>query len=139
MQASPHEESGGRGDYDDCDRKRAHARGVILLLALVWAELRSAWMAEGGRPWVAVRAALYLASSGEAVVKRFFRGVVKAVAIIAGAVFFFDNHLSGTAGLVLLGSIAVLFLCLFVWMIFLREDDDDGDGGIGRLARAREV
>ena len=60
--------------------------------------------------------------------KRFFRGVVKVVASIAGAVFVFDNRLSGTAGLVLLGSIAVLFLCGVVWMMFLR-DNDDGDTG----------
>jgi F0F1-type ATP synthase assembly protein I len=61
--------------------------------------------------------------------KGFFRGVVKAIAIVAAAVFFFDNHLSGAAGLVLLGSIAVLFLCLFVWLIFLRDDDDVGGTG----------
>lgn len=36
-----------------------------------------------------------------------------------------DNHVSGTAGLVLLASIAVLTLCGIVWMIFLREDDED--------------
>jgi hypothetical protein len=56
---------------------------------------------------------------------------VKVVAGIAGAAFFFDNRLSGTEGLVLLRSIAVLFLCGVVWMIFLR-DDDDRDAGIGR-------
>ena len=62
------------------------------------------------------------------IVKQFFRGVVKVVACIAGVVFIFDNHLSGTEGLVLLGSIAVLFVCGIVWMIFLR-DDDDADAG----------
>jgi len=35
---------------------------------------------------------------------------VKAVAELAGVVFLFDNHLSGTAGLILLASIAVLTL-----------------------------
>jgi hypothetical protein len=52
------------------------------------------------------------------VAKRILRGVVKIVATAAVLVFFFDNKLSGTAGLVLLASIAVLFLCLFVWLIF---------------------
>ncbi len=61
--------------------------------------------------------------------KRFLRGVVKTVAGIAAVVFFFDNRLEGTAGLVLLGSIAVLFLCLFLWMIFLRDDNEEGDSG----------
>ena len=36
----------------------------------------------------------------------------------AGLVFLFDNKLSGTAGLVLLGSIGVLFLCAFSGLIF---------------------
>ena len=62
-------------------------------------------------------------------VKRFFRGVVKVVAGIAGIVFIFDNHPSGKSGLVLLASIAVLFLCLFVWLIFLREDRHEDDRG----------
>jgi hypothetical protein len=39
-------------------------------------------------------------------------------------VFLFDNHLSGTAGLILLASIAVLAFWGIVWMIFLREDED---------------
>jgi hypothetical protein len=50
--------------------------------------------------------------------KRVLRGVVKIVATAAGLVFLFDNRLSGNAGTVLLGSIAVLFVCLFVWLIF---------------------
>jgi hypothetical protein len=41
-----------------------------------------------------------------AVVKRTLRPVVKAVAALAGVVFLFDNHLSGTSGLILLASIA---------------------------------
>jgi hypothetical protein len=57
-------------------------------------------------------------------VKRILRPIVKGVAGIAGAVFLFDNHVSGTAGLVLLASIAVLTLCGIVWMIFLRGDDE---------------
>jgi dolichyl-phosphate-mannose--protein O-mannosyl transferase len=50
--------------------------------------------------------------------------MVKAVAGLAGVVFLFDNHLSGTSGLILLASIAVLALCGIVWMIFLHEDED---------------
>jgi hypothetical protein len=59
-----------------------------------------------------------------AMVKRILRPIVKAVAGLAGIVFLFDNHLSGTAGLILLASIAVLALCGIVWTIFLREDED---------------
>lgn len=52
------------------------------------------------------------------VAKRILRRVVKVVATVAGVVFLFDNRLSGKAGIVLLCSIAVLFACLFVWLIF---------------------
>jgi dolichyl-phosphate-mannose--protein O-mannosyl transferase len=62
-------------------------------------------------------------------VKRILRGVVKTVALLAGLVFFFDNKITGTAGIVLLGSIVVFFLCIFVWAIFLRDDEDDRDSG----------
>jgi len=75
-----------------------------------------------------LRKSVILSGVREAILKQFFRGVVKVVASIAGAVFFFDKRLSGTAGLVLLGSIAVLFLCGVVWMMFLREEAD-GDAG----------
>jgi hypothetical protein len=70
-------------------------------------------------------------------VKRILRPIVKAVAGLAGVVFLFDNHLSGTAGIILLASIAVLALCGIVWMIFLR-DDDDGDSGTGPPTLARD-
>ncbi len=56
--------------------------------------------------------------------KRILRPIVKAVAGLAGVVFLFDNHISGTSGLILVASIAVLTLCGIIWMIFLREDDD---------------
>ncbi len=56
--------------------------------------------------------------------KRILRPIVKVVAGFAGVVFLFDNHLSGTAGLILLASIGVLTFCGIVWMIFLREDED---------------
>jgi hypothetical protein len=51
-------------------------------------------------------------------IKRVFRGVIKVIAIAAGIVFIFDNQLSGVAGTVLLGSIAVLGVCLLFWLIF---------------------
>jgi len=57
--------------------------------------------------------------------KRILRGIVKTIAAAAGLVFVFDNRASGIAGIVLLASVAVLFLCLFVWLIF---DLGEGDG-----------
>ena len=62
-----------------------------------------------------------------AMVKRILRPIVKAVAGLAGVVFLFDNHLSGTAGLILLASIAVLALCWIGWLIFLRENEDGSE------------
>ena len=62
-------------------------------------------------------------------VKRVLRGIVKTIGLLAALVFFFDNSVTGTAGTVLLGSIVVCFLCLFVWAIFLRDDEDDEDSG----------
>lgn len=56
--------------------------------------------------------------------KRILRGVVKVAAVAAAGVFVFDNRLSGTIGIALLvGSIAVLPVCLVVWLGFdLGED-----------------
>jgi hypothetical protein len=56
--------------------------------------------------------------------KQILRRVLKVVAVVAAAVFVFDNRLSGTIGIVLLvGSIVALLVCLFVWLIFdLGED-----------------
>jgi predicted membrane metal-binding protein len=62
-----------------------------------------------------------------AMLKRILRPIVKAVAGLAGVVFLFDNHLSGTAGFILLASIGLLTLCGIVWMIFLREDEDGSE------------
>jgi hypothetical protein len=51
--------------------------------------------------------------------KRILRGVVKAVAAAAAGIFIFNNRLTGTTGIALfVGSIVVLLLCLFVWLIF---------------------
>ena len=72
-------------------------------------------------------AALYLAESGSQC-EALLSWRRQSGGCIAGVVFIFDNRLSGTEGLVLLGSIALLFLCGIVWMIFLR-DDDDADAG----------
>jgi predicted membrane metal-binding protein len=62
-----------------------------------------------------------------AMLKRILRPIVKAVAGLAGVVFLFDNHLSGTAGFILLASIGLLTLCGIVWTIFLREDEDGSE------------
>jgi hypothetical protein len=51
--------------------------------------------------------------------KRILRGVVKLVAALAAAVFLLDNRLRGTIGIVLVvGSIALLLVCLVVWLVF---------------------
>jgi hypothetical protein len=50
--------------------------------------------------------------------RRILRNIVKFVAIVAIVVFVLDNRLSGNAGLVLLGSIAVLGICLVLWLVF---------------------
>jgi hypothetical protein len=55
--------------------------------------------------------------------KRILRGGVKAIAGAAALVFFFDNRSSGMAGIALVASVAVLFLCWFVWLIFDLGDD----------------
>ena len=52
------------------------------------------------------------------VAKRIFRGIVKIIALAAGLVFLFDNRLSDTGLTVLLGSIAVIFVCVLIWCIF---------------------
>lgn len=59
-----------------------------------------------------------------AVKKRILRAAVKVVATAAGIVFLFDNKLNSTTGITaLLGSLAVLLICLFIWLNFdLGED-----------------
>lgn len=63
------------------------------------------------------------AANREPTWKRILRGVVKTVAAAAGLVFFFDNRSSGKAGIVLVASLAVLFLCMIVWLILGLGDD----------------
>jgi len=53
------------------------------------------------------------------------RSAVKAVAAIAGVVFFVANPLSANWGIAFFISIPVLLLCLFLWH-FVDEDDDGG-------------
>lgn len=60
---------------------------------------------------------------------------MKAIAVAAGLVFFFDNKITGTEGKVLLGSIAVLLLCLLAWVFFGLGDDDENTGYWPRLPR----
>ncbi len=56
--------------------------------------------------------------------KRIPRGVVKVVSVLAAAVFVVDNRLSGTVEIVLfVGSIAILLICLFIWLFFDLERD----------------
>jgi hypothetical protein len=59
-----------------------------------------------------------------AVAKRILRVVVKIVAAGAGIIFLFDDRLSSTPGIiVLVGAIAVLLICLCIWLFFdLGED-----------------
>jgi hypothetical protein len=56
--------------------------------------------------------------------KRFLRGFIKGAAALAALVLVFDNRSSNVAGLVLLGCVAVLVICVLVWLKFdLGEDD----------------
>jgi hypothetical protein len=48
--------------------------------------------------------------------KRILRGTIKGVAVAAALVFVFDKKDAGTAGI--MGAVAVLFLCFFLWQVF---------------------
>jgi len=55
--------------------------------------------------------------------RRILRKAIQIVATIAGVVFLFDNRFSSSGLAVLVASIAVLLVCLFLWLIFdLGED-----------------
>ena len=55
--------------------------------------------------------------------KKILRGVIKTIVVCAGLVLFFDNKVTGDAGTVLLASIAILFACGLIWLVFgLGED-----------------
>jgi hypothetical protein len=55
--------------------------------------------------------------------KKILRGLIKTIAVCAGLVFLFDNKITGNAGTVLLASIAVLFSCGLLWLVFGLSDD----------------
>jgi hypothetical protein len=56
--------------------------------------------------------------------KRIVRGLIKTIAAVAGLIIIFDNRATGLAGLVLIGSVAVVLLCFFGWRLLdLGEDD----------------
>lgn len=50
--------------------------------------------------------------------KRILRTLVKIIAAAAGLIFVFDNDFGGRAGIWLLASIGVLFVCMLLWLIF---------------------
>ena len=56
-------------------------------------------------------------------VKKALRNMVKFIALIALIVFVFDNRLSGKSGLVLLGSIGMLGICLIAWLLLSLGED----------------
>ena len=67
--------------------------------------------------------------------------ILFTISTFNGLVFFFDNRSSGMSGIVLLASIAVLFLCLFVWLIFgLGNDHGFGQNSLTcEIVRAQRV
>jgi hypothetical protein len=56
--------------------------------------------------------------------KRIARGLIKTIAAVAGLIIIFDNRATGLAGIVLIGSVAVVLLCFLGWR-FLGLGDDD--------------
>jgi hypothetical protein len=56
-------------------------------------------------------------------VKKALRNLVKFIALIALIVFVFDNRLSGKSGLVLLGSIGILGICLVALLLLSLGED----------------
>jgi len=56
-------------------------------------------------------------------VKKALRNMVKFIALIALIVFVFDNRLSRKSGLVLLGSIGMLGICLIAWLLLSLGED----------------
>ena len=56
-------------------------------------------------------------------VEKVLRNMVKFIALIALIVFVFDNRLSRKSGLVLLGSIGMLGICLIAWLLLSLGED----------------
>jgi hypothetical protein len=56
--------------------------------------------------------------------KRIVRGLIKTIAALAGIIVIFDNQANGLAGILLIGSVAVLLLSFLGWRVLdLGEDD----------------
>lgn len=47
--------------------------------------------------------------------KKWVRGLIKVIAAVAVLVLVFVNRVSSAAGLMMLGSLAVLILCILAW------------------------
>jgi hypothetical protein len=47
--------------------------------------------------------------------KRWLRGLIKVIAAVAVLVLVFVNRVTSAAGLMMLGSLAVLVICLLAW------------------------
>jgi hypothetical protein len=56
--------------------------------------------------------------------KRWLRGFIKTTAGLAALALFFDHGTNQADGLVMLGSFAVLVVCVVVWLKFDLGDDD---------------
>jgi hypothetical protein len=56
--------------------------------------------------------------------KRRLRGFIKGIAILAALALFFDNRAGEVNGLIMVGSFAVLFVCVLIWLKLDLGDDD---------------
>ena len=55
--------------------------------------------------------------------KRIVRGLIKTIAAVAGLIIIFDNRATGLAGIVLIGSVAIVRVCFLGWRFLdLGED-----------------
>jgi hypothetical protein len=62
----------------------------------------------------------------EPTTKRLIRGAIKAVAVIAAAVFFLARMTTNGGLLLFVGSIVVLLVCLVLWKFLEGEDENTG-------------
>ena len=58
-------------------------------------------------------------------VKKTLRHIVKGLAVVAAAVFVLDNRSSGTAGIVLMGSIGLMGICLIVLLVLGQNEESN--------------
>lgn len=56
------------------------------------------------------------------------KGIVKAVAMVTAFVFFFDNRVTSTAGVILICSVVILAACGVAWMVLDHYWPDDEAG-----------